>query len=258
MLLDKELKDNLININQHNVDNKIYRVFRMTHFKDMISSGKLVLINPSHWDDPFENFVLKTNVVDKGGTTSLENLYKQWYGQCWTDNGEETDALWRIYSPEKDGIRVATTIRKLVDIFFDRSDQYWKLKYFLGKVEYDTRENIETFINNTTFMDITKGGSNTTLANLFCVKRIEFKHEQEIRIIFCDIRHCNIEENKGLYRIPIDYTTLLDDILVDPRMEQCKFEELKHFIKNEGLATPISQSELYKIDLAPIRLAPGS
>ena len=258
MLPDNELVRILINEERYNLDTRIYRVFRMDHFKDLIFSSKLVLVNPTHWDDPFENFVLKTTVIDSEGTSSLGTLYKTWYGQCWTDNGQETEALWRIYSPGKDGIRVATTIRSLLNLVVDRSEPFWTLKYFLGKVEYFTREEIETFINGTTFLDIIGGGQNKMLAKLFCVKREEFQHEQEIRLMLCDVDHSNLEENEGLYRKTIDCRKLIDGIVVDPRMDQETFEELEQFIRKEGLSTPVSQSELYKINLPPIRLGPGS
>ena len=38
-----------------------------------------------------------------------ENLY----GQCWTKT-RESDAMWRIYSPNKNGVRIMTTPRKLL------------------------------------------------------------------------------------------------------------------------------------------------
>lgn len=36
------------------------------------------------------------------------------YGQCWTLKST-SDAMWRIYSPKKDAVRVRTTIRKLAE-----------------------------------------------------------------------------------------------------------------------------------------------
>ncbi|EPK9348293.1 TPA: DUF2971 domain-containing protein, partial [Klebsiella pneumoniae] len=117
--LEKFIK-NAININ--NIDTPVYRIFSYERFIELITTNQLVLVQPSMWDDPYENFFLKTEVVsDDGEFGSLESLCNSWYGQCWTEN-EDTDAMWRIYSPEKRGVRVKTTIRKLFLTLYDTSD----------------------------------------------------------------------------------------------------------------------------------------
>lgn len=90
---------NIININD--LDTPVYRIFSLERFLELFTEKQLVQVQPSMWDDPYEHFLLKTEVVsDDGEVGSLENLYNSWYGQCWTEN-EDTDAMWRIYSPEK-------------------------------------------------------------------------------------------------------------------------------------------------------------
>jgi hypothetical protein len=119
-----------------NWDCPIYRIYTYERFKDMITTKTNGLVNPAKWDDPFENFFLKQNAITSNGKlVSLASLYDSWYGQCWTKH-RDNDAMWRIYSPNKDGIRVATTIRKLFSGFYDVSDKFANMKFLIGTVEY--------------------------------------------------------------------------------------------------------------------------
>src|SRR5208337_1102621 len=91
-------------------DATIYRVFPIRWFRDMVETKTMGLARPSRWDDPFENFYLKCKVrLATGEIGSLKLIASKWYGQCWTKN-RESDAMWRIYSPDKCGVRVSTTI----------------------------------------------------------------------------------------------------------------------------------------------------
>ncbi|HBS1258505.1 TPA: DUF2971 domain-containing protein, partial [Klebsiella pneumoniae] len=68
--LEKFIK-NAININ--NIDTPVYRIFSYERFIELITTNQLVLVQPSMWDDPYENFFLKTEVVsDDGEFGSLE------------------------------------------------------------------------------------------------------------------------------------------------------------------------------------------
>jgi hypothetical protein len=79
----------------------IYRIFSIDRFVELARTRQNVLVSPYKWDDPFENFLLRCPVRDASGRTlRMGNLAERWYGQCWTST-RESDAMWRIYSPEK-------------------------------------------------------------------------------------------------------------------------------------------------------------
>jgi len=245
------MKDNFINIDIKYLDQKIYRIFSVDRFKELLMSNELVLVNPKKWDDPFENFFLNGPVIDSNGQIgSLENLAASWYGQCWTFK-KESDALWRIYSPQKDGVRVSTTIEKLFSCIWDDKDEYRSLKYFIGKVSYTSRSDIENFMENTPFEYIASGGNNDKFARLLCVKREEFSHEEEIRILVSD---SDKKGKNGCYRIPFDYQNILEDVCLDPRLSVDAYSALKNDFEKMGCKLPITQSELYKVSFKPIRL----
>ena len=160
-------EDNIFN--NLSLDTKIYRIFTFDRFKELIESNELVLVNPEMWDDPFENFFLKANAIDgQGNTVDFSNLRKMWYGQCWTKN-EDTDAMWRIYSPDKNGVRISTTVRKLFNTIYNKNDKFASLKYFIGNVNYQTKDELNKFMNGNSFWNIASGGQNDGFAKLLCV-----------------------------------------------------------------------------------------
>ena len=84
-VVDNKFENNIINIK--NLDIPIYRIFSFKRFEELITGKQLVLVKPSMWDDPYENFILKTEVdCGHGEIASLEDLNRTWYGQCWTEN----------------------------------------------------------------------------------------------------------------------------------------------------------------------------
>ena len=106
------MKDNLIFLKEKDLDKKIYRIFSFQRLKEIFDEQKLTLVKPKLWDDPFENFILNSTGILPDGRCCSFAFRDHYYGQCWSLN-KERDAMWRIYSPNKDGVKVHTTIRKL-------------------------------------------------------------------------------------------------------------------------------------------------
>ncbi|MEI7087753.1 DUF2971 domain-containing protein [Pectobacterium carotovorum] len=239
-------------INMENLDIPIYRIFSFKRFEELITEKQLVLVQPSMWDDPYENFILKTEVdCGNGEVASLEKLNRTWYGQCWTENND-TDAMWRIYSHDKASVRVKTTGRKLFSTVYDNTDTYATLKYFIGKVEYKDKSEIINFMDSITFSGMILGGQNNVFAELLCIKRTEFNHENEIRILVDDIG--DEKGTGGLYKIDIEPNYLFDEVCLDPRLSDADVIKLTSQIKSMGVNTKIIQSELYKFNVPRIRM----
>lgn len=246
------MKNNNI-LNNLNREQKIYRIFPLSRFEEMIQNKELVLVRPSMWDDPFENFFLSVNVLDTNDEFgSLQSIKDSWYGQCWTLN-EDTDAMWRIYSPYKDGVRISTTVGKLFDAIYDENDKWASLKYFIGQVEYKTKQEISNFMQNTSFGSVALGGQNDGFAKLLCVKREAFAHENEVRILISKTPEDIEKDNSCICKIKIDFDKLFVDICLDPRLSESEYQKLRcRLISKTKLS--IIQSDLYKFDLQPIRL----
>ena len=93
---------NRIRLDENDLDSDVYRIYSLRRLELLFFSQTDALVSPEKWDDPFENFFLQRTEVhdaESGTNIPLNNLAKDWYGQCWSLN-PETDAMWRIYSPD--------------------------------------------------------------------------------------------------------------------------------------------------------------
>jgi hypothetical protein len=243
-------KENGINIVDWNA--RVYRIFSKTRFLELLKTQQNGLVAPSMWDDPFENFFLKcVAVTGSGERVSLERLYKSWFGQCWTLM-EESDAMWRIYSHDKTGVRVSTTIQRLFDSFYDAADRFAALKFFIGEVRYESRADIEAFLARTSFADIAFGGQAKPFAETLCIKREEFAHEGEIRLLFNDAENQHVAASVVPFRF--DTAALIDSVVLDPRMPEADFQAARNEIQSYGYSGEVLQSELYKFSPPVIRI----
>lgn len=225
-------------------DDSIYRIFSYERFVEMIQSNKLTLVTPACWDDPFENFFLKSKVDMGDGTfAGLDMIASKWYGQCWTTE-KDSDALWRIYSQTKRGIRVKTTVGKLFNAFYRANDIQAQLKYFIGKVNYKSQDEILQFLQQSRFMSVAAGATNRPFAELLCTKRTEFAHENEVRILYNDTSSGPTQE-KIIY-FDIAPNVLFEEVCLDPRLGSHVVTITEEELKAIGLKLPVIKSPLYE------------
>src|SRR3954451_12475071 len=243
--------ENMIDISDK--DASIYRIFSKQRFLEILTSGTNDLVSPSKWDDPFENFFLNSKVKGENGENiSMANIAAGWYGQCWTYN-VDTDAMWRIYSSDKKGVKVKTTVRKLFNSLYDAGDGFATLKFFVGKVSYLTESEIKNFMSQITFWQIARGGQGDKFAKLLCIKREAFHHENEVRLLYQDVESQMIV-NSGAASFKFEVNSILDEIVLDPRLDSTEVKLMETELKNAGCTVPIAQSTLYRVPKFEIRL----
>ncbi|GAA5494087.1 hypothetical protein Rhal01_00243 [Rubritalea halochordaticola] len=249
-------KNNIIRI--EDLDTPIYRIFPLHRVEQIFENRELVLVNPSMWEDPFENFLLRCNCrTEENENISLEGLADSWFGQCWTTNAD-TDAMWRIYSHDKQSIRIRTTVGKLAHALWNESDPNAHHKYFIGKVQYQRREEIESYLTNTSLYEILFGGGSNLFADMLLTKRSEFEHESEIRILYQELNSPIAKRFNGLYRVNIDPHDLIDEICIDPRMsDSLDVDCFTKKIERTGYKGSIVQSDLYSISIDTIKMKPA-
>lgn len=228
---------NYINVTQDERGDYIYRVMPLRRLFDLFSNRQNVLVRPSKWDDPFENFILNAPARLPDGTIATFGFSNDFYGQCWTRQAS-SDAIWRIYSPDTKSVRVRTTIRKLLSSLQAPLGEWANELAFIGKVLYLGDKKLIEF-GNGIFRD---GLHSRALAETLLVKRNAFKHEREVRLL------C-LEKDEGLQDIcayPLDPHALIDQIMVDPRLPFAEVEKVREDIrKRTGFAGRIKRSLLY-------------
>lgn len=233
--MNKEIK-NYLGIDD--LDKTIYRIFPITRFLEMIKNKQMVLVKPKLWDDPFENLLLLSRFqFDDGEIMEFESANSV-YGQCWTEN-RESDAMWRIYSPQKDGIRVSTTPRKLLSALKKEVGEFSSVRCFLGKVEYKNKKKLLEAFSQLHLLDTSGEG----IAKSLLYKRHAFSHEREIRLIYFG-QDGTCEDD--LFKFNFEPATVIDRILFDPRMHKEVKEAYKNHIKTLGYDFEIRRSTLYE------------
>lgn len=136
----------------------------------MIQKQALTFVLPTIWEDVKENSYLKSWIEKQNKNMSrlyAEILADRTFAQSWTSLAE-SDAMWRIYSYEKQSLRIK------VD-----ADKIKLLNSVIAEpVIYDDR-----------YIDYSNSGlrKDEIFLKLIAQKRTAFSHEQEIRLIYVDV-----------------------------------------------------------------------
>jgi hypothetical protein len=225
---------NFINIDDE--EKYIYRIMPVYRLLESFEKGALSLVEPSEWDDPFENLLLKGAVPHGSNDSIINNIFRNSvYGQCWTLH-RETDAMWRIYSADKQGVKVRTTIRKLIDALLSSADGQEVNSCFIGKVDYLTQKEL---VNRLTGISSMYGED---AARSLLYKRNEFAHEKEVRLIY------TMQSKQGsAHSFKIDPHSLYDEIVFDPRINQHIYQAYSEAIKSKGYSGSVRQSVMYQL-----------
>ncbi|MHA6910850.1 DUF2971 domain-containing protein [Ralstonia pseudosolanacearum] len=208
--------------------NPIYRIQNFDRVVDIFEKNELHLSHPSIWDDPYEKY------LQHPASDSL-------FAQCWSTN-PQSDAMWRIYSPNHMGLRIRTTPEKLRNAIRSSLKEN-DLRYRLIDVEYLAEAELRSRTHELT-ATLRNEFKPELAANSLGWKRRAFKHEEEVRLII--FRDKITENPKDGLKIKIDPHALIDDILIDPRAPKSLFEAFELYLKEKiGFKGGISKSRLY-------------
>lgn len=219
--------NNYIDIDLNVKNQYIYRIISIDRLFELFSNKENVLVSPKKWEDPFENFIFKSKARLPDGEIVDFGFRDDFYGQCWSRH-KVSDAMWRIYSPKSNGVRIRTTIPKLANSLATVLQPWQNVQCFIGKVKYLNNNKMMDFANT-----VFRGKINPEayeLAKTLLVKRPAFRHENEVRILYFE------KENgkpQSIYKYAIDPHDLIDQIMIDPRVDYPEFQEIKDDIKSK-------------------------
>lgn len=231
---------------QHNMLNgvvdglPIYKFMPLKYTLAMVQNKLLTINRISSWPDVYENYMLKQSYSLNDGTSiDVINQVSCIYGQCWTYL-PESDAMWRIYSPSKDTIRIKTTVEKLYNSLY-QSDRNMADTY-VGLVRYENQADIDRYVQALSPID-PANFLKEVIKGAF-VKRKEFEHEKEVRIVrMLDSQQAQTSGSTLQFAIPVDF---IDEFCIDPRADSILAARLTAQLTAIGIPTnKIIQSKLY-------------
>ncbi|MCG9625907.1 DUF2971 domain-containing protein [Vibrio mediterranei] len=242
------MRSRFINYKQEDIDKYIYRVFSFERLLELFNQRELTLVHPSLWEDPFENFFLNSEFTNAAGRKFSLDLKYGVYGQCWSLS-RESDAMWRIYSPDKRGVKVRTTSRNLLRYLNAATGDLGSA--YIGKVNYLAKTKIKELCNDENFIDSSLD-SEQGIASTLLYKRREFSHENEVRLI-----HTKTNSRKGsnkVFTFSVDPMELIDQIVFDPRINDDLFKVYKKYISDLGFKKGIIKSSLYNLPALKVEI----
>lgn len=217
---------------------KLYRIISFERAVEIFKLRQLFFAHPSQWEDPYETHIEYDD----------SHLF---FAQCWGRKAV-SDAMWRIYSPDKLSIRIRTTQEKLIEqIHLAKLNAHFGFN--LRRVSYPLKPEFDEKIQAIA-MKFGVDKKSQTAANSLFLKRHAFQHEAEVRAVIYDLkRDPSISKESG-FRLNIDPHRLIESILFDPRAPDSYVEACTYYFENKlNYSKYIGKSELYndkdKIDL---------
>ncbi|UPG94559.1 DUF2971 domain-containing protein [Luteibacter aegosomatissinici] len=209
-------------------DQYLYRILSFEHIVDIFESESLYFASPRSWDDPYESYLS----ADETGAV---------FAQCWSKRAV-SDAMWRIYSNDRRGLRIRTsrsklklslkTAREETGISWLVQDVTYEKSYLVRKRLAEIREEIRL------------EPSARRAADSLLTKRDAFDHEYEVRAIVRDKAN---HEEKGFLRVAVRPHELIENIYFDPRVDRFYERVCTHYLRSKlKYKGAISRSSLYK------------
>ena len=228
--------ETLLVTNNINTNANLYRYMSLAQFISLVENQKLFLKKVKSWDDTWEapDDQLPT-IMDDGSKEYSESLIvKSTVGQCWTYE-KNSDAMWRIYSPDRQGIMIETEVKNFFEIDNLKRAVLAKVIYFNKSNYIEKRYEIA---NNKSYH----------YAGEMALKREAFKHENEVRLLVCLQGYKEIDNwcDIPVVGFGINPSTFLKSITFDPRADDWFVDTMKKYCESKSLICPIEKSTLYE------------
>lgn len=210
----------------------LYRIVRYERLVEMLQTDEWHFAHPSTWEDPYEVRI-------------QNNLSHRLFAQCWCRKGV-SDAMWRIYSPDRLGVRIRTRVDRLHAALHASATQAAlgfrtaRVKY-VNELEYIVRA-AKIAADLKTRVTFARASAHLLL------KRPAFEHEAETRVVVADLSENAREGTRG-FKIKLDSKSLIESVLVDPRAPDAFVDTYRHYLKDVlGFKGAVKKSLLYRSD----------
>lgn len=242
----------------------LWRYLDFDKFRSLLESKSLFFCRADKFSDPFEGSLPKNeadyrlitykndshyfqNSYDEvqalkniAGIKSLHQRFKRGVIiNCWHINEAESDAMWRLYLKDNEGVAIQTTRTRMLKTIEETTEEIG-----LSKVRY---LNYETDI---WYDPIDYPETNYNLIIPLIHKRVEFKHESEFRLLI-QIQDAIDNESywdkekseKGRF-IDVNLNILIDKIFLPPTIDKKTADKIINLSKSFGYQFEFINSKL--------------
>lgn len=232
------------------VDTPIWRYMNFTQFVFLLKRQCLHFTRPDRFTDQFEGclperWLQRVAKVSPNHRTLMAELFKDLRMRtcvnCWHANTHESEAMWKLYLKNDEGIAIRSTYARLTKCF-DSSDD---VCVHVGTIQY---------IDHSKFTKSPKHAFSPLL-----YKRMSFAHEREIRAIAFESILSTDESGRTQPQLkqgsqidvcgkdlPVDLATLIDAVYVSPKTHEWFKTLVQDVVQTLGFGFPVRQSDLDK------------
>lgn len=219
----------------------LYRYLSFEKFISLCETSSHVFVQPSVWDDPWENAIPKLlNPSESFNlSTTPRELYENVFMSCWTLL-EESDAMWRIYSPNCNGVKITLNLNCFKHISGTK-------ELFARKVQYYQNVDELCILHN-------ELRNNGAALHQMTLKRKLFEHECEVRLMssYAAVDKDCIRGNTSKSKDPTDIALLgfdpakhIKEVVLDPRISKWEFDALSSYCSRLLPNTICRKSDIY-------------
>lgn len=228
-------------------DQQFHRIMKFGHhgLQDVVKEKALTFVTYDRWKDVHEGYLIQALRTVKGMELLAKVFAKLGYQQdarlfaamvhsgkrgrhmqSWTC-GPETEEMWRIYSPNKDCVRVQTSAVKV-----------WNARIEALPIVYVPDLSIEEEIKRL----LSDGGHCMDFINIFTRKFNRFRFEKEVRFISSDTFQFPSPDSgvvagkEFLRKIDISHVPeFIESVVVDPEAEMDLVDDVAKFCAENNI-----------------------
>lgn len=209
----------------------LYRIVDFSRALDLFDSRQLHFSAPSEWDDPFE-------------TILYHRRSHALFAQCWCKKSV-SDAMWRVYSPKHQSVRLRTTRWKLEAVARQYNDE--NLSSWIRDVDYRAPSQVRAALTQLT-QRLRETYTIAEAVDALFLKRDAFDYENEVRVVLHDTHASTSSPPAKFLRLNVDPHYLIESIMFDPQVDPYFYRSSKlHLQTVTGFKGSIGQSALYRL-----------
>lgn len=229
----------------------IWRYMDLSKFESILKNKALFFCRVDRFADPFEGSIPRKEaehrikerrdisyyfgnefdpISAKKSIESISNFHlkfkKKHVINCWHINNNENDSMWRLYLDSNEGVAVKTTIQDLTNSFLETENiiNISKVRYLNYEKDIWYDANVYPVKSYNMFIPLIH-------------KRIEFKQEEEIRLIHSLNTDINLDNfwasqpsSTGI-NIPVNVKTLINEVYVPPTSDDTQIQKIKEIME---------------------------